>query len=97
MRGMGKWAPTIIAVLLAVMVAAAAATEAPTVVLTGEINDIYQLVTEDGEIYEIGINEVGNELVDNQINEKVRVKGKISTAEDGARIITVESFERIAK
>jgi hypothetical protein len=73
------------------------AVEDQPVVLTGEINDIYQLVTDSGEIYEIGINAAGNDLVDSHIDEKVRVKGTASKAEDGARVITVDSFELIAE
>jgi hypothetical protein len=95
---MRSWVSVIMLVTLTAWVfAAAAASEAPEVELSGEINEIYQLVTDDGEVYEIGINDVGNELVDSHINEKVRVRGAISTAEDGARVITVTSFEVISE
>lgn len=100
MRRMRSWGPVILLAilwLLADVAIAAAAGEAPEVELTGEINEIYQLVTDDGEVYEIGINDVGNDLVDSHINERVRVRGTISTAEDGARVITVTSFEVISQ
>jgi hypothetical protein len=93
----GSWALAIVLAMLTAMVMTAAAGDAPEVELTGEINEIYQFVTDDGEIYEIGINDVGNELVDSHINEKVRVRGAINTAEDGARVITVTSFEVISE
>jgi hypothetical protein len=94
---MRSWGPVIVLAMLAVLAVAVAASEAPEVELTGEINEIYQLVTDVGEVYEIGINDVGNDLVDSHINEKVRVRGTISTAEDGARVITVTSFEVISQ
>ena len=97
MRWMGKWALIIALAMLVAMGVAAAASEAPEVELTGEINEIYQFVTDDGEVYEIGINDVGNELVDSHINDKVRLRGTVSTAEDGARVITVTSFEVISE
>ena len=97
MRRMGKWALVIALAMLTAMVVAAAASEAPEVELTGEINEIYQFVTDGGEVYEIGINDVGNELVDSHINDKVRLRGTVSTAEDGARVITVTSFEVISE
>lgn len=97
MRRMGKWALVIALAMLAAMGVAAAASEAPEVELTGEINEIYQFVTDDGEVYEIGINDVGNELVDSHINDKVRLRGTVGTAEDGARVITVTSFEVISE
>jgi hypothetical protein len=37
------------------------------VTLTGEINDSYQVVADDGQTYEVADNEKGNELVLNQI------------------------------
>lgn len=97
MRRMGKWALIIALAMLVAMGVAAAASEAPEVELTGEINEIYQFVTDDGEVYEIGINDVGNELVDSHINDKVRLRGTVGMAEDGARVITVTSFEVISE
>lgn len=105
MRRMGKWALVIALAMLTAIGVAAAASEAPEVELTGEIeveltgeiNEIYQFVTEDGEVYEIGINDVGNELVDSHINDKVRLRGTVGMAEDGARVITVTSFEVISE
>jgi hypothetical protein len=94
---MGSWTPVFAVAVVAALVTLAGAGEVPTVELTGEINEIYQLVTEGGEVYEIGINDVGNDLVDSHINEKVRVRGTISTAEDGARVIMVTSFEVISE
>lgn len=97
MRWMRSWGPVIMFTMLAVLAVGVGASEAPEVELTGEINEIYQLVTDDGEVYEIGINDVDNDLVGSHINEKVRVRGTLSTAEDGARVITVTSFEVISQ
>lgn len=62
------------------------------VTLNGEINDSYQVVADDGQIYEVADNEKGNELVLNHIGERVKVSGSVEE-EDDVKILTVASFE----
>jgi hypothetical protein len=62
------------------------------VTLSGEINDSYQVVADDGQTYEVADNEKGNELVLNHIGERVKVSGSVEE-EDDVRILTVSSFE----
>ncbi|MCG6905240.1 MAG: hypothetical protein LJE63_01345 [Desulfobacteraceae bacterium] len=62
------------------------------VTLTGEINDSYQVVADDGQTYEVADNEKGNELVLNHIGERVKVSGSVEE-EDDVKILTVSSFE----
>jgi hypothetical protein len=64
------------------------------VTLTGEVNDSYQVVSENGQTYEVADNEKGNELVLNHIGERVRVSGSVEE-EDDVKILTVTSFEML--
>jgi hypothetical protein len=64
------------------------------VTLTGEINDSYQVVSDDGQTYEVADNETGNELVLNHIGERVKVSGSVEE-EDDVKILTVTSFEML--
>ena len=97
MRRIKGWTVAGVWVLMVCLAATTAAAADQQVTLVGEINETYQLVTDNGDIYEVGINDAGNDLVENHIGHKVRVKGVFSLAEDGARIISVESFEVIAE
>lgn len=60
--------------------------------ITGEVNDSYQVVADDGLIYEVADTEKGNELVLNHIGEKVKVTGEVEE-EDDVKILTVAAFE----
>lgn len=64
---------------------------AAEVTIIGEVNDTRQIVA-DKQIYEVGENPLGDDLVYNHISEKVKVTGFISEKDD-MKIITVTSFE----
>ena len=64
---------------------------AAEVTIIGEVNDTQQIVA-DKQIYEVGENTLGNDLVKNYISERVKVAGFI-TEKDDMKIITVTSFE----
>ena len=59
--------------------------------LVGEVNYSYQIVA-DNEIYEVGDNATGDDLVLNYIAQKVKVIGQLRESNE-LKIITVESFE----
>jgi hypothetical protein len=61
------------------------------ITVTGTINDNYQLEMENGETYEIEVNDVGNEIME-RIGEKVTVTGIVEEI-DGIKTIIPESFE----
>ena len=65
------------------------------VVITGTVNESYQIEDDEGELYEIGENEKGDELGE-LIGAKVRVTGTIQEDED-LKTIMVISFEVIKK
>jgi hypothetical protein len=85
----------IIGLFMAVSLSNVAPVIANEVVIAGEVNEQYQIVT-DGIIYEVADNEQGNYLVRNLISTKVKVTGTVSE-QGGVKIITVSSFEVLAE
>ena len=59
--------------------------------IIGTVNDFYQIVTDDNEVYEIGDSEQGNELVEH-VGAIVEATGIVEEDEDGVKTITVTSF-----
>jgi len=64
---------------------------ADTLTVTGTINENYQLVADNGETYEVEINDVGNEMAEH-VGTKVKVTGIVEEV-DGSKTIIPESFE----
>ncbi len=64
---------------------------ADEVTIVGTVNDYYQIETDDGEAYEVGDSEQGDELV-GHVGARVKVTGTVEEDEDGAKVITVTSF-----
>jgi hypothetical protein len=62
-----------------------------TVSLVGEINDDFQIITDNGEAYEVMMSGQGIDLIDHA-GERVRVIGEIIDDGEG-RLIDVASFE----
>ena len=63
--------------------------------VTGFVNDYYQIESEDGSIYDIGVGEVGDELIQHT-GERVKVSGNV-VDEEGELTITVTSFKVITE
>ena len=66
--------------------------QAEQVTLVGEVNDTYQIVGEDGQIYEVTADEIGNAVVLTLISQKVKVTGTIKEEND-VKIITILTYE----
>ena len=82
----------IVAIMVIMVPLTGLATKMTTI--EGEVNDNYQIVGSDGQIYEVAENEKGNDLVINYISKKVSVTGTIE--QDGEfLIITVASYQII--
>ena len=82
----------IIAIMVTMVPLAGLASETTTI--EGEVNDNYQIVGSDGQIYEVENNEKGNELVVDHIAKKVSVTGTIK--QDGEfLVITVANYQII--
>jgi hypothetical protein len=84
------WTLIVLVFLLCTIVSQVQAVESKFI---GEVNDNYQLVTDD-QIYEVEPNEVGERLVNSHISEKVEVIGAMRE-EEGVKIIQVKYFKVI--
>ena len=67
---------------------------ADVAIIEGVVNDDFQIVTDDNQIYEIGFTDEGEKLAE-EITKRVKVKGKIDIDEDNIKTINVVSFEII--
>jgi hypothetical protein len=63
---------------------------AEPVTIQGEVTEDNQLVTEDGEVYDIADTEQGAQVLE-MVGEKIEVRGTLSE-DEGDKEITVESF-----
>jgi hypothetical protein len=66
---------------------------AEEITIRGEVNDKYQIVSEDGQIYEVADTEKGDEVVFQNIGKIVTINGTIEESDEGDKIITVISYE----
>lgn len=74
-----------------VLLSSPAMSDPSTVTIVGEVNDQYQIIAQDGTIYEIADTDMGNEL-SRLIGAVVEVAGDVRE-EDGVKIIEVASFK----
>ena len=79
-----------IALILSVQVFAAEIT------VTGTINDMYQVVTDTGEIYEVADNDMGSEMLD-FMGQTVKITGTLIEGDGGIKTILVNQYEIIEK
>ena len=61
-----------------------------TKVITGTVNDDYQIVTDEGTAYTVAEGEMGDEVVE-LVGQKVKVTGTVEESE-GEKMITVTSY-----
>lgn len=80
-------------ITLIMIVAIPMVVRAETITLEGEVNDTGQVVS-DGQYYEIADNEIGIELIESFIGERVKVTGTVAQDEE-VKILTVTNFEMI--
>lgn len=85
----------VMAVVMA-LVAPMAGLTAETVTIQGEVNDSYQIVDGNGQVYEVADTAQGNALVENHIGEKAKVTGTLEQDQD-VKIISVTAFEILAE
>lgn len=81
----------IAALLFVVLIFSIPATAGTKVTVIGEINDEYQIVGRDGNIYEIADTDTGNQLL-NYVGSVAEVTGTVQE-EEGLKVIFVESFK----
>jgi hypothetical protein len=73
------------------VISAPVMSESKQVTIIGEINDAYQIVARDGNIYEIGDTEIGNELL-TFIGSVAEVTGTVEE-EDDVKVIYVAAYK----
>ena len=86
----------VLAVLALTLVMPLAVLAAEPTTITGEVNDSYQIVDGNGQVFEVADTTEGNDLVENHIGEKVKVTGTVEQDQD-VKIITVTTFQVIAE
>jgi 16S rRNA C1402 (ribose-2'-O) methylase RsmI len=69
-------------------------TKNPSTII-GTVNDSYQVVSDNGQTYDIEVNDPGNELIE-QVGNKVEVVGTVEEI-DGLKSITVMSYKILGK
>ncbi len=75
---------------LVLMLAAPVLAAEVEMTIIGEVNDSYQIVTDQGDVYEVADTDVGNDLLNN-IGKKVEITGTVAD-EEGVKTITVASY-----
>jgi len=66
---------------------------ANSVTIVGRVNDDYQIVTDNDQLYHIGEGEKGDEVTE-LVGKKVKVAGMVEEVDEG-KIIVVTSYEII--
>jgi len=65
------------------------------ITITGMINDTYQIVADNGTVYEVADTDMGNDLL-NHVGKTVKVIGEV-IEEDGVKVINVKSYDILEK
>ena len=65
------------------------------ITITGTINDTYQIVADNGTVYEVADTDMGNDLL-NYVGKTVEVIGGV-VEEEGAKIINATSYNIMEK
>lgn len=68
---------------------------AEEITIIGTVNDTYQIVADDGVVYEVEDTDMGNDML-NHVGKTVEVTGKV-VEEDGVKSIKVESYKILEK
>jgi hypothetical protein len=65
------------------------------ITITGTINDTYQIVSDNGTVYEVADTDMGDDLL-NHVGQTVEVTGVV-IEEEGVKIINVKSYKLLEK
>ncbi|MDH4204335.1 MAG: hypothetical protein OEV45_02295 [Desulfobacteraceae bacterium] len=65
------------------------------ITITGMINDTYQIVADNGTVYEVADTDMGNDLLNN-VGKTVEVMGEV-VEEEGVKVINVKSYKILEK
>ena len=79
-------------IIMAVLFILPLAAAAGSTTIQGEVNDSYQIIASDGQVYEVTDTTEGNDLVENHTGEKVKVTGTVEQEGD-TKVITITTFQ----
>jgi len=65
------------------------------ITITGTINDTYQIVSDNGIVYEVADTDMGDDLL-NHVGKTVEVTGEL-LEEEGVKVINVKSYKLLEK
>ena len=65
------------------------------ITITGTINDTYQIVSDNGTVYEVADTDMGDDLL-NHVGKTVEVMGDL-IEEEGIKVINVKSYKILEK
>ena len=66
------------------------------ITITGKINDMCQIVTDKGDVYEVADNDLASELLEN-MGQTVKVTGTLVEEDEGVKTIRVSDYEIVEK
>lgn len=69
---------------------------AAEITITGKINDMYQIVTDTGETYEVADNDLAGEVLEN-VGQTVKITGTLVEDASDVKTILVSAYEIIEK
>jgi uncharacterized protein YpmS len=69
---------------------------AEEITITGEINDMYQIVTDTGDVYEVVDSDLASQMLEN-VGQTVKVTGTLVQAEEGVKAIQVSDYQIVEK
>jgi hypothetical protein len=65
------------------------------ITITGTINDTYQIISDNGTVYEVADTDMGDDLL-NHVGKTVEVTGEV-VEEEGVKVINVKSYKPLEK
>ena len=89
---LAKLLTTVLALTLILSVQALAG----EITITGKINDMYQIVTESGDVYEVADSDLADEMLEN-IGQTVTAIGTLIQGEEGVKTIRITDYEIVKK
>ena len=90
-----KWITAGIICVFSFMLVCSNPVFAGEITITGMINDTYQIVADNGTVYEVADTDMGNDLLNN-VGKTVEVTGEV-VEEEGVKVINVKSYKILEK
>jgi hypothetical protein len=90
-----RWIAAGMVCVFSVMLVCSNPVFAGEITITGMINDTYQIVADNGTVYEVADTDMGNDLLNN-VGKTVEVTGEV-VEEEGVKVINVKSYKILEK